>query len=616
VAHCQSREGGPVEGKIQKEENNQLTKGLVALATAKRCKISFTGYEISFTQMLRTNFGNAAIAAVAFTLTGAELAFPSVAASFPFFTLEEATVSSINRAFDSGMFNAKQLVQLYLNRIATYDGSLNSIITVNPDALTIAAALDTERLSSGPRSPLHGIPVILKDNFDTFDMPTTAGSAVLAGSTPPDDAFLVKQLRNAGAIIFAKANMSEFAAGVPGGSLSGLTKNPYNSVRTPAGSSGGTGAAIAANFGVIGTGSDTGGSIRGPATANGLVGIKPTLGLLSRDGIIPLALSFDTGGPMTRTVEDAAIALGIMTGIDPNDPVTTGSAGLFYKDYTPFLQTNALQGARIGVARDFFGGDPERDLIMEDAISRLSDLGATIVDSVLFPSNFLTEKNTIYTRVRWPEFKVQIPDYLGTLAPGYPKNLEDIIAFAETDPFFVEYPARLNLFRNEQASVSITDPDYLDALTNGLAFVRNTTLDLFTDNALDAIIYPTATCSPGPLPNLSDPTYSCISRPSATNIANLTGLPDIQVPAGFTPDNLPMTISFLGPDWSEPKLLGYAYAFEQATNARRPSPLFPPLAGETVPVPGPSPILGVGAAFSYLRRMKKRSNQLKSFTMN
>jgi amidase len=579
--------------------------------------------------MKRTKLGNAALAAVALTFTGAELAFPSVAASF---SLQEATVSSINEAFNNGVINAKQLVQMYLNRIAAYDGttclstptecvppppgSLNSIITVNPNALSIAAALDAERLLSGPRSPLHGIPVILKDNYDTFDMPTTAGSAVLAGSIPPNDGFLVKQLRDAGAVIFAKANMSEFArtaGGLAGGSLIGITQNPYNPVRTPAGSSGGTGAAIAANFGVIGTGSDTGGSIRGPASANGLVGIKPTLGLLSRDGIVPLALTFDTGGPMTRTVEDAAIALGIMTGIDPNDPVTSGSAGKFYKDYRPFLQANALQGARIGVAREFFGGDSERDQIMEAAISKLRDLGATIVDSVLFPSNFLTEKNTIFSRIINPEFKAQIADYLATLAPGYPESLADIIALAETIPFYAQYPQRLDLLRIEQSSVPLTDPDYLDALTNGLAFVRDTTLNLFTDNALDALIYPTASCSPAPLPNVSDPTYSCIPRPSATNIANLTGLPDIQVPAGFTPNNLPMTISFLGTDYSEPKLLGYAYAFEQATNARRPSPLLPPLAGENVHVPGPLPIFGAGIAFNFARRIRRRlSTQLKS----
>ncbi len=534
------------------------------------------------------------------------------------FTLEEATVSDINRAFDAGALTAEQLVQLYLNRIAAYDQqgpALNSILTVNPNALEIAQMLDLERQTTGPRSPLHGIPVILKDNYDTFDMPTTAGSAVLAGSIPPDDAFTVQQFRDAGAIIFAKANMSEFAAGVPGGSLAGLTLNPYMTNRSPAGSSGGTGAAIAANFGVIGTGSDTGGSIRGPAAANGLVGIKPTLGLTSRDGIIPLSLSFDVGGPMTRTVEDAAIALGIMAGIDPADPATFDSAGKFYKDYTPFLDKNALQGARIGVARDFFGRNSEVDQIIESAIAEMQALGATIVDSLFFPEDVLTERNTIYTRVRWPDFKAQIPDYLATLEDGYPQTLADIIALAEQDDFFEQYPNRLNLFRNEEASVSINDPDYLDALINGRAFVRNAALDILNGNSLDALIYPTSGCPASPLPGLEDPTFICAPGPAPSNIANIAGFPDIQVPAGFTADGLPVSLSFFGQAYSEPTLLGFAYAFEQATMQRRPSTLLPPLPGETikyeaVPEPGMLAALAfVGIGALGLKNSKHRKEQ-------
>ncbi len=532
------------------------------------------------------------------------------------FQLEEATVSEINRAFDAGALTSEQLIGLYLNRIDTYDDSLNSIITVNSDALEIARALDLERQITGPRSALHGIPVILKDNYDTFDMPTTGGSAVLEGSVPPDDGFLVKQLRDAGAVIFAKANMSEFAAGVPGGSLAGLTSNPYNLERSPAGSSGGTGAAIAANFGVIGTGSDTGGSIRGPATANGLVGIKPTLGLTSRDGIIPLALSFDVGGPLTRTVEDAAITLGIMAGIDPADPATLGSEGKFFKDYTQFLDKGALQGARIGVARDFFGRNPEVDQIVENAIATMKRLGATIVDSVFYPPEILTAKETIYTRVRWPEFKDQIPDYLATVGDEYPKDLDDIIALAEQDDFFKQYPTRLNLFRNEQASASITDPDYIDAFTNGRALVRNTALDLLNGNNLDALIYPTSGCPASPLPGITDPTFVCNPGISPTNIANISGFPDIQVPAGFTSDDLPVTISFFGRAYSEPTLLGYAYAFEQATKARRSPELFPALSGEeveyeTVPEPGMIPalaVLGISAfGVQVIRRGRKQN---------
>jgi len=516
------------------------------------------------------------------------------------FSLEEATVADINAAFDAGALTSEGLTQLYLNRIDAYDKqgpTLNSLITVNPNSLETAQALDLERQTTGPRSPLHGIPVILKDNYDTFDLPTTAGSIVLDGSIPPNDAFTVQQLRDAGAIILGKANLSEFAAGVPGGSLIGFTRNPYQLDRSPSGSSGGTGAAIAANFGAIGTGSDTGGSIRGPASANGLVGIKPTLGLTSRDGIIPLALSFDVSGPLTRTVEDAAITLGIMAGIDPADPATSASEGKTFKDYTQFLDKNALQGARIGVARDFFGGNTEVDQLTEAAIAQMEESGATIIDSLYFPQEVIDSKNTIYTRIRWPEFKAQIPDYLATLDEEYPKTLADIIAIAENDEFFEQYPTRLNLFRSEQASGLLSDHDYLDALNNGRALVTNAVLDLLESNDLDALIYSTSSCPASPLPSVSDPTFVCNAVPSATNIANISGFPDIQVPAGFTEDGLPTTISFLGRAYSEPTLLGFAYSYEQATMNRLPPGTTPPLPREMFeyePVPEPSSTVALG----------------------
>ena len=525
----------------------------------------------------------------------------SVAAEAATFRLEEATVADINAAFDAGALTSEQLVQLYLNRIEAYDKqgpTLNSMITVNPNALETARTLDLERQTEGPKSSLHGIPVILKDNYDTFDLPTTAGSAVLAGSIPPDDAFTVKQLRDAGAIVLGKANLSEFASGVPGGSLIGLTLNPYQLDRSPSGSSGGTGAAIAANFGVIGTGSDTGGSIRGPAAANGLVGIKPTLGATSRDGIIPLALSFDVSGPLTRTVEDAAIALGTMAGVDPADSATSASEGKVFKDYTQFLNKDALQGTRIGVARDFFGGNSEVDQLTEAAIVKMEELGATVVDSLYFPQEVIASKDTIYTRVRWPEFKAQIPDYLATIDEGYPQNLEEIIALAENDEFFQQYPGRLNLFRNEQASVPLTDPDYLDALDNGRALVRNAVLEILESNDLDALIYPTSSCPASPLPGVEDPTFVCNSVPSASNVANISGFPDIQVPTGFTSDGLPVTISFLGEAYDEPTLLGLAYAYEQATQLRMPPLTTPPLPGEEFeyePVPEPDATVALSA---------------------
>lgn len=398
--------------------------------------------------------------------------FPVVAQAASF-RLEEATVANINAAFDAGALTSEQLTQLYLNRIDAYDEqgpNLNSIITINPNALETAAELDAERGATGPRSLLHGIPVILKDNYDTFDLPTTGGSDTLAGSIPPDDAFTVQQFRDAGAVILGKANLSEFAltAGWNGySSFGGQTLNPYKLNRGPAGSSGGTGAAIAANFGVIGTGSDTGGSIRGPAAANGIVGIKPTQGLVSRDGIIPLALSFDIGGPMARTVTDAAISLGTMTGIDPNDPRTFESEGKFYKDYTPFLKEESLEGARIGVVRNFFGGNAETDQLSEAAIVKMEELGATIVDSVNFSNEFLDERSRISNAIFDSEFKPQIEAYLATLAQGYPQTLGDIIAISESPEIANSAtpvnPGRIAVYKTNEASGGYDNPVYIDS---------------------------------------------------------------------------------------------------------------------------------------------------------
>ena len=294
-----------------------------------------------------------------------------------------ATIEDLNRAFDAGTLTAEELVERYLARIAAYDDAgpaLNAVMALNPEARARARALDTERAAGGPRSPLHGIPFVLKDNLDTADLPTTAGSVLLAGSVPPDDAFLVRKLRAAGAIVLAKVNMSEFASGGAMSSLGGRTRNPHDLVRTPSGSSGGTGAAIAAAYAQVGLGTDTGGSVRGPSTANGIAGLKPTYGLLSRDGIVPLALSFDTAGPMARHVYDVAAALGVMTGVDPADDATAASAGRFETDYTRFLDPDALRGARIGIARDFLGQDPEVDWIVEASLAVMRDAGATVVD--------------------------------------------------------------------------------------------------------------------------------------------------------------------------------------------------------------------------------------------
>ena len=289
--------------------------------------------------------------------------------------LDSATIQQLAAAMDAGTLTSERLVQLSLARIEAYDEKgpkLNAILTLNPKALEVARALDAERKAKGKRSPLHGIPIVLKDNFDTADLPTTGGSILLEGSIPPDDAYVVKKLRDAGAVILAKVNLSEFASGGAFSSLGGQTHNPHDPLRTPSGSSGGTGASIAAGYATLGLGTDTGGSVRGPSTSNGVVGLKPTHGLLSRDGIIPLALSFDTGGPLARNVADIAVALGIMTGVDPADAATKKSDGKFETDYTKYLNAGALKGARIGIARDFMGQDPEVDWVIEASLAAIA----------------------------------------------------------------------------------------------------------------------------------------------------------------------------------------------------------------------------------------------------
>jgi amidase len=332
-------------------------------------------------------------------------AFP-VLASAQTITLSTATIEDLNAAFDAGTLTSEALVEMYLARIEAYDQqgpALNAVLWLNERAIERARALDAERRSSGPRSPLHGIPVVLKDNIDTSDMPTTAGSLLLAGSIPPDDAFIVRKLRDAGAIILAKVNMSEFASGVTMSSVGGYIRNPYDIARTPSGSSGGTGAALAASFAQLGIGTDTGGSVRGPTTSNGLAGLKPTLGLLSRDGIVPLSLTFDTAGPMARHVYDVAAMLGAMTGVDPADVATRASDGVAETDYIQFLDATALRGARIGVARQFLGQDEEVDWIVEASLQAMRDAGADVID-IAYPQWLLDVKGDWYTTIRWREF--------------------------------------------------------------------------------------------------------------------------------------------------------------------------------------------------------------------
>lgn len=498
--------------------------------------------------------------------------------------LSQATVADVQAAFAAGTLTAERLVELYTARIEAYDQrgpALNTVLWYNENASTRARELDAERSRSGPRSPLHGIPVVLKDNVDTSDMPTTAGSVLLAGSLPPDDAFLVRRLRDAGAIILAKVNMSEFASGPTMSSIGGWIRNPHDIDHSPSGSSGGTGAAIAASFAQLGIGTDTGGSVRGPSTSNGIAGLKPTLGLVSRDGIVPLALSFDTGGPMARSVHDVAAMLDVIAGSDPADPATASADDQRPGDYTAFLDEDALDGARIGVARQFMGGDDEVDWVMEAAFESMREAGATLVD-VRVPEWLIEARGVWYTTIRWREFREQIPDYLATIGPGYPKTLAEMVArsqdiVARTADGEGPNPSRWSLFQQEEASGLVTDHEYVAMKEHGLPLVRTLLTGLMESEDLDAIVYPTSPSRPSRIGGGGGG-----GAPSATNLANLSGYPDLIVPAGFTSDGLPVGISFLGRPFSEPILLGLGYAFERQVGARRDPATTPPLPGEVV----------------------------------
>ena len=504
--------------------------------------------------------------------------------------LDSATIADVNAAFKAGTLTAEKLVQMCLARIQAYDRqgpAIRAVIAINPKAIEIARALDAERKSKGPRSPLHGIPVVLKDNFDTADMPTTGGSVLLEGSVPPDDAFLVKKLRAAGVIIIAKTNLSEFASGAAHSSLGGQILNPHNLTRTPSGSSGGTGVAIAAAYATVGLGTDTGGSIRGPSTANGIVGLKPTHGLLSRDGIIPLALSFDTGGPMARSVYDVAVALGVMTGVDAADAATRQSEGRFETDYAKYLKVDALKGARIGIARDFTGQDPDVDWVVDAALDAMRREGATVVD-VRFPRWLLDAKGEFYNAIRYPEFTRQIADYLATIGPTYPKNIDELIERAtRVNTLRADgagpNPARWAVMKRESGSGTLDDYRYTSVRDHALPMVRAVVDGILTSQKLDAIVYPTAPRRPALI--VAPPEVPGGGPGSPANLANLTGFPDLIVPAGFTGDDLPVGLSFFGPAFSEAKLLALGYSFEQATRARRLPVHTPKLQGQAITVP-------------------------------
>ena len=505
------------------------------------------------------------------------------------FTVEEATVSSIRSALASGETSCTQLTQQYLNRISAYDQSgpaLNAIITTNPNALDVAADLDAQFAQSGLESPLSCVPVILKDNYDTADLPTTAGALALEGFIPPEDAFQVEQLREAGALILAKANLSEFAfAFSTESSLGGLTLNPYDLERNVGGSSGGTAAAIAANYGVIGLGTDTGGSIRIPSTFNSLVGLRPTIGLTSRSGIIPLALTQDVGGPITRTVADAAFTLDAITptgmasltaGFDPDDPITASSIGNIPESYTNFLDPDGLEDARIGVVRELFGpnDDPRAaatNEVINAAIEELESLGAEVIDTAI-PN---LDEILSFPSLSSFEFKRDLNNYLAArpAPPSGVRTLDDIIASG----LYLEDFEEAYIDRNERGA-PLDDPEYVRIITERPELTQTSILDALDSNNLDALLYPTSQSPPN---LLGEDT----GAGAANRLSPFSGFPAISVPAGFTDNGLPVNLELLGRAFSEPTLIELAYAYEQETQNRRPPASTPPLSSESIPEP-------------------------------
>ncbi len=493
--------------------------------------------------------------------------------SHPDFPLE-ATVRTIHDALAAGTLTCEGLVEYYLARIEAYDDQgprLNAILAVNPSALETAREMDRRYAADGGEGrPLHCIPVIVKDNFDTADMPTTGASVGLAWSIPPDDAFLVRRLREAGALVLAKSNLTELArGGTTISSLGGQTRNPYDLARTPGGSSGGTGAAIAANFGVLGTGSDTGQSIRSPASAQSLVGIRATRGLVSRDGVIPVSSTQDEVGPIVRTVEDAARMLDAVAGYDPSDPVTALGVGRRPESYTDALDPGALAGARIGLVLDLMGGEAVHEpvnAVVEDAVSAMERAGATIV-RVRIPR--LAELTQAIALSGF-EFRIAFNRYLESLGSGAPlRSLADFVERGDFHPLF-----RPGLEADLSVEAGLSDPEYLRRLARRRE-LRESVMVIIADNGLDALLYPHQRRLVVPIGE------DQVERNGV--LSNSTGFPAITFPGGFSepdasaPLGVPVGMELLGPEWTEPTLIGLAYAFEQATSVRRPPESTPPL---------------------------------------
>jgi amidase len=523
----------------------------------------------------RIVFGIAALASLMFVPMPAATQAPARAAAFE---LQEMTVAELQQRMTTGQDTSRSLVDKYLARIEAIDRqgpSLHAVIEINPDARAIADGLDAERKTKGPRGPLHGIPVLIKDNIATADrMMTTAGSKALENTKPPKDAFIVQRLREAGAVILGKTNLSEWANFRSTHSSSGWSgrggqaKNPYALDRSPSGSSSGSGAAAAANLCAVAVGSETDGSIVSPSSNQSLVGIKPTLGLLSRAGIVPIAHSQDTAGPMARTVADAAALLGAMAGADPADPATKDAGTKGRRDYSTSLDANGLTGARIGVVRNrLFGYSASADRLTEQAIADMKAHGAVIVDPANIPT--LGKFDDSEFDVLLYEFKADLNKYLAWLGPASPvHSIAEIIAYNEAHkdqemPYFAQ-----EIMIQAEKKGALTSAKYLKELAQDHQMSRALGIDaVMTKYKLDALVAPTG--GPAWLTDLVNGDGGTGSAPGPSTVAAVAGYPHITVPAGFF-SGLPIGVSFFGRAWSEPTLIKLAYAYEQATKHRHP----------------------------------------------
>lgn len=534
---------------------------------------------------------------------GATVIYTIAVASSPIstiveFRVEEATIAEIHSALKGGSLTCVDLVKAYLDRIRAYEEGgprLNSITTVNPKALDGAAALDAKSARGEALGSLHCIPVLLKDNIDMAGMPTTNGSVIMKDAVPPQDAAIVRTLKAAGALILGKAAMGEFAGGSYN-TIDGQTLNPYHFRRATGGSSSGSGAAVAANFAVLAVGTDTSTSVRGPAAFTGIVGLRPTTGLISRAGIAPKNLNFDSAGPLARTVTDTAILLNALAGPDPADPLSLDVYAKYpasdkrhgrYADFTRYLKRGALKGVRLGVLRDFFRGDPEIDALAETALAKMRELGATLVDVRLDPQfldEYVRDATPNIRRISDYRFRADWESYLQRFGPTVPKTTAEFVKVYETEvarsPLPVEASV-LDLLKRGLAT-SMKDPEYRHLMTHVLPTATKLQLGVFEQHRVDALVFPyNVTFAPpisNPVRRVEDSAYvPARGRLSPATLAGYSsvGFPGIVVPMGFGTQGLPAAISFMGRPYDEGRILGYAYDYEQATRLRRPSPLLP-----------------------------------------